>query len=199
MLDSLAGMDVRAKKNVRMRSLTAAMKNNQNTGKPCHEWPLAEIPLRPEWIDNYRTVGQFMITDLFTVRPEDVIDLAASLMHWKHVRHVPVEDDSGDLVGIISHRDLIQLLACGRGELAKVIAVRELMHTDLITIGPETPSLEALTLMREKNIGCLPVVNGRKLIGIITAYDFLTVSAKLFEERVALLSEVNFKVAGGSR
>jgi CBS domain-containing protein len=83
--------------------------------------------------------------------------------------------------------------------LAKVIAVLELMHTDLITIGPETPSLEALTLMREKNIGCLPVVNGRKLIGIITAYDFLTVSAKLFEERVALLSEVNFKVAGGAR
>lgn len=199
MLDSLAGMDPRAKKNVRMRSLTAAMKKNQDHGQPMHKWPLAEIPVRPEWIDNYRTVGQFMIADLFTVRPQDLIDLAASLMHWKHVRHVPVENDSGDLVGIVSHRDLIELLACGRGELTKEIAVRELMHTDLITIGPETPSLEALTLMREKNIGCLPVVNGRKLVGIITAYDFLTVSAKLFEERVGHLSEANAKFLQAAR
>jgi len=193
MLDSLAGMDVRAKQNVRMRSLTAAMKKNQETGKPAHAWPLAAIPAESEWIDNYRTVEQFMITDLFTVRPEDAIDLAASLMHWKHVRHVPVEDDKGDLVGIISHRDLIELLAGGRAEMKNEIAVRDLMHTDLTTIGPQTPSLEALRLMREGNIGCLPVVNGRKLIGIITAYDFLTVSAKLFEEKVAHLSETKAK------
>jgi len=73
------------------------------------------------------------------------------------------------------------------------IAVRDLMHTDLTTIGPQTPSLEALRLMREGNIGCLPVVNGRKLIGIITAYDFLTVSAKLFEEKVGHLSETKQK------
>jgi len=193
MLDSLAGMDVRAKHNVRMRSLTEAMKKNQETGNPAHGWPLADIPVESEWIDNYRTVGQFMITDLFTVRPEDVIDLAASLMHWKHVRHVPVEDDNGDLVGIVSHRDLIELLACGRAEMKNAIPVRDLMHSDLITIGPETPSLEALRLMREGNIGCLPVVNGRKLIGIITAYDFLTVSAKLFEEKVGHLSETKQK------
>ena len=58
------------------------------------------------------------------------------------------------------------------------------MKTDLTTISPETPTLEALYLMREKNIGCLPVVKGKKLIGILTAHDFLTVSTKLFEERL---------------
>ncbi|MEP6849285.1 MAG: CBS domain-containing protein [Acidobacteriota bacterium] len=188
MLDSLAEMDVRAKPNVRMRSLTAAMKKNQENGTPAHEWPLAKIPQNAEWIDNYRTVGQFMISDLFTVRPEDVIDLAASLMHWKKVRHVPVEDDNGDLVGIVSHRDLIELLATGNARLTSETAVRDLMQTDLITVGPETDSLEALKLMRDKNIGCLPVVNGKKLLGIITAYDFLTVSAKLFEEKIGLLT-----------
>ena len=152
---------------------------------PVHEWPLAEIPAESEWIDNYKTVEQFMAVDLFTVRAEDIIDLAASLMHWRHVRHVPVEDDAGNLIGIVSHRDLIQLLAEGKINGQAEWAVRDIMQTDLITVEPETPTLTALELMRTKNIGALPVVKGQKLIGIVTAYDFLTVSAKLFEERLS--------------
>ena len=184
MLDSLASMDKRAKQNVRMRSLTAAMKANQEKGEPVHLWPLAEIPPKSDWIDNYKTVEQFMVTDLFTVRPEDVIDLAANLMHWKHVRHVPVEDDEGKLVGIVSHRDLLELFALGKTKGKPEIIVRDVMKRDLITITSKTPTLEALRLMREKNIGCLPVIKDEKLVGLITAYDFLTVSAKLFEEKL---------------
>ena len=185
MLDSYAAMDPRAKSNVRMRTLTAAMKKNQEAGIPVHKWKLAEIPMKSEWIDNYKTVEQFMAVDLFTVRPEDIIDLAASLMHWRHVRHVPVEDDSGNLIGIVSHRDLIELFAEGKITGQAEWAVRDVMKTDLITVDPETPTLTALRLMREKDIGALPVVKGKKLIGIVTAYDFLTVSAKLFEERLS--------------
>lgn len=184
MIDSLAAMDKRAKQNVRMRSLTAAMKANQETGLPLHEWNLAKIPAQSDWIDNYKTVEQFMMTDLFTVRPEDVIDLAANLMHWKHVRHVPVEDDEGKLVGIVSHRDLLELFALDKTKEKAEIVVRDVMKKNLITIAPETPTLEALFLMREKNIGCLPIVKAEKLVGLITAYDFLTVSTKLFEERL---------------
>lgn len=185
MLDSLASMDKRAKANVRMRSLTAAIKKNQEKGMPLHEWPLAKIPDRSEWIDNYKTVEQFMAVDLFTVRPEDILDLAASLMHWRHVRHVPVEDDGGHLIGIVSHRDLIELLASGKiNQPNSPIVIRDLMKTELVTITPDTPTLDALELMREKNIGCLPVVKDGRLIGLVTAYDFLTVSAKLFEERL---------------
>jgi CBS domain-containing protein/gamma-glutamylcysteine synthetase len=184
MLDSLANMDKRAKQNVRMRSLTAAMLANQETGEPLHKWSLAEIPNKSDWIDNYKTVEQFMATDLFTVRPEDVLDLAANLMHWRHVRHVPVEDDEGKLVGIISHRDLLELVALGKTNGASEIIVRDIMKTDLITVAPEFSSLEALNLMRDKNIGCLPVVKNERLIGLITAHDFLTVSSKLFEEKL---------------
>jgi CBS domain-containing protein len=183
MIESLAGMDPRAKPNVRMRTLTAAMKVNQEGNKPVHEWDLAEIPKQSQWIDNYKTVEQFMVTDLFTVRPEDVVDLAASLMHWRHVRHVPVEDDEGRLVGIVSHRDLLELVACGTQD-PKKIAIGDIMKTALITIDPETPTLTALNLMREKGIGCLPVVRNKRLIGLVTSYDFLTVSAKLLEEKL---------------
>jgi hypothetical protein len=120
MLDSLDTMDKRAKPNVRMRTLTAAMKANQEAGEPVHTWELASIPAESDWIDNYKTVEQFMATDLFTVRPEDVIDLAASLMHWRHVRHVPVENDLGEIVGIVTHRDLLELFALGKIDSSKV-------------------------------------------------------------------------------
>jgi len=126
-----------------------------------------------------------MAVDLFTVRPEDIIDLAASLMHWRHVRHVPVEDDAGHLIGILSHRDLIELLALGKITSQTQLVIRDVMETDLITIEPDTPTLEALDLMRERRIGCLPVVKDKKLVGLVTAYDFLTVSSKLFEERLS--------------
>lgn len=184
MLASLVQMDPSAKPNVRMRTLTAAMKENQEKGSPVHEWELAQIPPTTDWIDNYKSVEQFMATDLFTVRPDDVLDLAASLMEWRHVRHVPVEDDSGELVGLVSHRDIISLFAHGRATGSRGIPVRDVMVTDLVTVEAGTPTLDALNLMREKRIGALPVVSGGKLVGLITAHDFLTVSSKLFEERL---------------
>jgi CBS domain-containing protein/gamma-glutamylcysteine synthetase len=184
MLESIGDMDPRAKWNVRLRSLTSAMKANQEKNTPIHEWEPATIPEQSDWIDNYKTVEQFMAVDLFTVRPEDVLDLAASLMHWKHVRHVPVEDDAGNLIGIVSHRDLLELFALGKIRGPAELIVRDVMKTDLITISPETRTLDALELMREGRIGCLPVVKDDKLVGLVTAYDFLTVSAKLFEEKL---------------
>jgi len=73
------------------RRLTVAMLANQKQGQPVHRWPTIENADSEEWEDGYRTVGQFMSTDLFTVSPDDPIDLAASVMDWRHIRHVPVE------------------------------------------------------------------------------------------------------------
>lgn len=182
MIDSLANMDKKVKLSVRLKTLTAAMKENQESGKTVEKWETAALAEDIDWIDNYRTVEQFMATDLFTVRPEDVVDLAASLMNWRHVRHVPVEDVKGHLVGIVSHRDLLELLVTSKPENETVI--RDVMKKDPITITPESSSLDALLLMREKNIGCLPVVKGGKLVGLITAHDFLEVSTRLLEERL---------------
>ena len=185
MLASLAEMDETAKLNVRLRTLTAQIKTNQEKNQPVHTWELAKIEnSESDWIDNFRTVEHFMTKQLFTVRPEDVIDLAASLMTWKHIQHVPVEDDQGNLAGILSHRDLLEIVATDKTKQTGEIVVRDIMKTDLVTIAPETPTLEALNLMRDKNIGSLPIVKEGKLVGLITAHDFLTVSAKLLEERL---------------
>ncbi len=171
---------------MRHRTLAAAILAHQQTNEPVHRWPVIETGNGyQDWRRSYQTVGQFMSTDLFTVRPDDLVDLAASMMDWKHVRHVPVEDDEGRLVGLVSHRSLLRLLAHGAHErCGESVSVRSIMTTDPVTVAPDTPTLDAIALMRSHNCGCLPVVKDDHLVGIVTAHDFLAVSAKLFEEQL---------------
>jgi CBS domain-containing protein len=124
-----------------------------------------------------------MTTDLFTVRPEDLVDLAASVMDWEHIRHVPVEDDHGRLVGLVSHRALLRLVARGRsGDDSDSVPVSAIMKTEPVTIPPSTPTLEAMRLMREGKLGCLPVVKDGRLVGLVTEHDLIEVSAILLEK-----------------
>jgi len=179
MLDSLESMsDVRPDE--RYRSLTSTILERQEQGDPVHTWDLARNTGSADIRESYRTVGQIMSTDLFTVHPEDLIDLAASVMDWEHLRHVPVEDQEGRLVGLVTHRQLLRLV--GRGESAQTVAVREMMQSDPLTVSPETPTVEAIGLMRERKVGCLPVVAKGKLVGIVTESDFIDVSARLLDE-----------------
>jgi len=184
-LRSLAAMGDQGTPDVRHRALAAATLSRQHGGEPVHLWPLAELEEGQGQGRSYQTVGQFMTTDLFTVRSDDLVDLAASLMDWKHVRHVPVEDDEGRLVGLVSHRDLLRLLARGPARQgAGPVTVRDIMRPQPVTVTAETPTLEAIEVMRRRKIGCLPVVEGDRLVGIVTAYDFLALSTRLLEEHV---------------
>ncbi len=185
MLDSLSGMGETGTPDQRLCALTKAIMARQETTKPVHEWELASVDEFDSWRESYRKVGQFMTTDLFTVRPEDVVDLAASLMDWRHLRHVPVEDNDGRLVGLVSHRSLLRLLGQGlKTEDASGVAVREIMKPNPITVTPETPTLQAIELMRKHKLGCLPVVEGDRLVGIITERDLIRIAAMLFEKHL---------------
>ena len=113
MLNSLASLNRHEPIDMRARTLTSTILARQKEDKPVHEWKLAEAGELTDWSQSYQTVGQFMATDLFTVRPDDLVDLAASLMDWRHIRHVPVEDEDGHLVGLVTHRGLLRLLSRG--------------------------------------------------------------------------------------
>ncbi len=181
-LDSLKAMEGQGSKDERLRSLTSSMIEQQSSGTPVHEWKLASFCPEQDWRQSYQTVDQFMTTDLFTVRPGDILDFVASLMDWKHVRHVPVEDDQGNLIGLISHRILLRLL--GRGEInsENKQTVGSIMQTDMQVISPQTTTVDAIRKMRDNNIACLPVVEDNKLIGMITEHDLIVVASRLLEE-----------------
>ena len=173
-------------KNAGQRRLTAAMLTNQKQAQPIHRWPIIDNADSEEWENGYRTVGQFMSTDLFTVKPDDLIDLAASVMDWRHIRHVPVEDGEGRLVGLVTHRGLLHLISNGsRSTASAPITVRQIMVENPVTVSISTPTLEAIEIMRTNRVGCLPVVECDQLVGIVTSFDFLEASAKLFELHLA--------------
>ena len=181
-LDSLAAMGSTGTASERLAALTAATLVNQKEGKPGHTWPLARLRETRGWQTHYRRVSGLMTTDLFTVNEDEVIDLVASLMDWKHIRHVPVEDNRHHLVGLVTHRALLRTLAREYGRSQRPIPVKEIMHTDIVTVGPDTPTLEAVHVMKKHRVACLPVVEDGRLVGILSERDFMKIFGELLED-----------------
>lgn len=189
MLGSLDAMGGSGTRDERHRSLVIATLDRQKANVPVHAWRLAALDETKDWRDSYRHVGQYMSTDLFTVRPEDIVDLAASVMHWEHVRHVPVEDDDGRLVGLVTMRDLLAILSGALRPSSGPVSVDQIMKRDLITAQPDTLSVDALRLMRDHKVNCLPVVDDDgRLVGLVTDTDLLTVATAWMEEQLASLA-----------
>ena len=183
-IKSITEMDESILPDEKVRSITAEMVANQKTDEPVHKWQLAKTVESLDWRATFQRLGQFMTEELFTVRPDDLLDLAASIMDWKHVRHVPVEDDEGCIVGLVSHRAILRDVARGRSNSDNPTAVKDVMKINPITAGPETLTVEAIRLMRENQLGCLPICDKGKLIGIITNHDLINVAAKLLEDHL---------------
>ena len=126
------------------------------------------------------TVRDVMAQNPLTLDRNETLDLAESIMNLGRIRHMPVVDD-GRVIGILSQRDLFRsalLTALGFGRktttaLIKTIKIKEVMTEDVITIAPETTIKDAARTMIDKKIGCLPVVENEKLIGLLTETDML--------------------------
>jgi CBS domain-containing protein len=184
-LESLEEMKGAGTMDQRLRCIVSSMVEQQSSGTQISRWKLAEYSAEQDWRESYRTVGQFMTQDLFTVRPDDIVDFAANLMDWRHIRHIPVEDDNGKLIGLLSHRALLKLMAQGRVGKGNNVTVKEIMDKKPFTVHPNTPTVEAIRMMREKQLTCLPVTRKEKLVGIVTEHDLIVVSSRLLESLLA--------------
>jgi len=117
-----------------------------------------------------------MVADLMTevvmaVYPTDTLDAARIEMTFGHVRHLPVIDDEARVIGLVSQSELLSTY--WRDGTAPV-PVGPVMKKELRLVTAETPIQEAIALMIEHRVGCLPVVDGAgKLIGLLTETDFL--------------------------
>ena len=181
-LNSLARMKDQGTQSERFMALTAATVRRQTSGKPVHEWDLAQLAESGEWLHNYTRVETIMDTDIYTVHPDESVELVANVMEWEHIRYVPVEDLEHRLVGLVTQRGLLHLLA--RGKVGLDTSIADVMRKDLRTISPETTTLEAIQLMRRLKIGCLPVVHDGRLIGVVTERDFMDIAFELLEEKL---------------
>jgi CBS domain-containing protein len=133
-----------------------------------------DLRVRDVMSENPKTLGR-----------NDQLSLADDVMRAERIRHLPVLDEDGKLCGIVSQRDmfrgaLAQARGYGTAAQGKVLAmlrVKEVMTTEVITVPPDAALAEAARSMLERKIGCLPVLEGGRLVGILTESDFVALAA----------------------
>jgi acetoin utilization protein AcuB len=138
-------------------------------------------------------VRKHMSAPPITVSHDTDFKAAMGLMQQHRIRRLPVVDARGTLAGIVAERDL--LVAADR-YLSSPVDVAQIMTRQVVTVGETTPVLQAATLMIERKIGGLPVLDAsRKLLGIITETDLLKALAAILKRR----ADANVRATAGRR
>jgi CBS domain-containing protein len=132
-------------------------------------------------------VADFMTPDPVTVGPNDSLETALQAMDEYSVRHLPVVDDGGYLVGVLSHRDLVSLTGWGllgpeEGSDDRVQWVSQAMATDVVSVTPDDQVIAAAVEVSARGIGCLPVVEDGKLLGIVSEMDLVRLVSENADE-----------------
>ena len=145
---------------------------------------------------------QIMTKDVITVTPHTSIEDAAKIMLRTHISGLPVLDDAGKLVGIVSESDFLRRSEIGTGRkrpawLQFLIGpgraaadfvhergrkIEDVMTENPVTVGEETPLEDLVRLMEKKGIKRLPVMSGNKLVGIVTRSNLLQAVASIAHE-----------------
>ncbi|MBM4295842.1 MAG: CBS domain-containing protein [Deltaproteobacteria bacterium] len=126
-------------------------------------------------------VRDIMTKEVATLDINDELSLANDIMRLGRIRHLPVVDGTR-LAGIISERDLFRsslAQALGYGtkatrDIMKTLRIKDVMVAAVVTVLPDARLCDAVRLMLQKKIGCLPVVEDNRLVGLITETDILT-------------------------
>jgi CBS-domain-containing membrane protein len=127
-------------------------------------------------------VDDIMTTGVVTVAPDWSLDLAVDLINLCRVRHLPVVDERGRVVGIITHRDLLHAQRSALRDTPaspRNTAAFEIARRDVWTIASGSAVRDAARLLADHSFGCLPVVAGGVLVGIVTEADILSLIVRL--------------------
>jgi acetoin utilization protein AcuB len=125
-------------------------------------------------------VKDSMTREVVVLSPETTAAEALAICRERRIRHLPVLEE-GRLVGIVSDRDLRSAAPAGSGraETLGKLRVSEVMTRDVVSVRPDDPIEEAANAMRERKIGCLPVVEDDALVGILTSSDVMEALVQL--------------------
>ena len=128
-----------------------------------------------------------MSTDLITTHPEASLLDARSLMRSHNIHHLPVVNDRGVLVGLLTHTNVLaatdSILRDEENRLDdKEILVEDIMVTKVATVDIDASIRDAALFLEKHRIGCLPVLKRGRLVGIITDTDFVAIAINLLEQ-----------------
>lgn len=155
--------------------LTAILYEKQQQGHPVAEWNIT----RPtgNQTSRIRMAEECMNTDILSVREDDPAELVARMMEWKNIHHVPVENQRGELMGLITTTHLKRHVA--ERNIDPSMTAGQIMIRKFHFIVPGTTVMEAMQLMIREQISCLPVLKDGKLCGIVTEKDMERVWKKM--------------------
>lgn len=122
-------------------------------------------------------ISELMRTDPVSLDPEARLEQAWRIMHDNRIRHVPICKD-GNLVGLVTQKDL--LVNSQNPDLLS-LPVAEIMVFNVHTASASTHLVQAARTMLEKRVSCLPVVDGEKLLGIVTESDLIELLVEMLE------------------
>lgn len=125
------------------------------------------------------TISEIMNTELRTLTSQDSLWDAVQLMNQYNIRHIPVVEND-KLVGLLTQRDALLHMHLTEEEQKK-LALSTIMTTNIATIEHEANIRQAALFLQKHKIGCLPIVENNKLIGIVTDSDFVAVAINLLE------------------
>jgi acetoin utilization protein AcuB len=136
-------------------------------------------------------VGERMTRDPVTIREDESIDEGLHLMRERKVRRLPVMDHAGQMVGIVSDKDLLHAAPSPATSLSVYelhyllakLKIKQIMSSPVIWVSPDTPIEEAARIMADNKVGGLPVVQDEKLVGIITETNIFRVLIELLGAR----------------
>lgn len=152
-----------------LMALTKSMYENQQTNKPVHEWP--DVSIQPHTHEFATQVGDIMSTRLFTIYEDDLAEMATQIMKWKNIHHLPVENQAGEITGLLTWTQMQNFQKSGHDKHS--YSVGDIMTSDIFLAHQGMLITEAIEIMKRNEIGCLPVVHNKHLIGIITIKDLI--------------------------
>lgn len=158
-------------------TLTAAMHKRRLSEEPIHRWEEAKVHEKDLVNISYDAVSNSMTTDLITAHGNDPIELVACIMEWRHIRHMPVEDINGRVVGILTRKRIENFMASPEASLSAT--AEEVMIKDPFFVDPSCTTQQAMQFMLERKISCLPVIQNGQLVGLLTDIDMERLHQKM--------------------
>ena len=174
------------------RHPTRAITREIRTRRPKRRGPERRELETLGWPDTAIRVSDVMARPPVTVYWGATVGAAWQLMRTRRLRHLPVLDDADRLVGIVTDRDLRQVILDPAiqeqlGNVPKalnILAVKEVMTWGVVTTRPDIEIREAARLMHEQKLGALPVVDGGRVVGILTERDVIKTFVRVLGEGI---------------